>query len=183
MLREGCNAVSLSPYQKRQAEWVVRFQGHDKDGVLLDYWRSVVPYMEGRLSIILELKRALKHAIAVAAADIRCGKSQCDHSGENCHLCDQLKSNDMFVCGSVILCGNCRYFLRTGRQPPPKHGRFGRLNIHHASCSSAREDEDRYTTHTINRWRPTEIRSQKHFDVLWEIEMEDIAKCREIKHD
>lgn len=184
-------------YPRPYAVWIVRDlqggefigrPGETRDELLDRYMAAVVPELCRRLRLIRQVLALARRVITVTGMDLRPGKSLPVEGAGRCQHCGRTR-HERYDCGGVIVCGDCRYFLRTGKEPARTTAWHGQLSAstRHAQSQlngrafprGARVDEERITTETINRWRRTEIMGQTHYRVLMEIEREEIAQCQD----
>jgi len=179
-------------YQAPYSVWVVKDdhgrcvrgeKGQSKDTVIFYYLTQTLNELCRRLFLLRSVRTVAWQAVTLLAADLRVGKSKCaglggprrNEDGEivilRCVYCAGFGDHEtLYDCGGILLCGDCRYLLRHGRPAPHKPKR-------QVDGFRIPEDEYRETTHTINRWRPTEIVSRTHYRVLMEIERAEMAQA------
>lgn len=173
------------PYSVWVAEddygWRVQGRRNEsKDQILEKYYHLVIRSLFRRLFLLRDVRRVAWQIVAFHGADLRTGKSKpifvgTDDHTKHCVFCGHWHQS-VFDCGDVLFCGDCRYLLRHGHEP------------RHPAATSAKapqplEDEVRFTTHTIERWRPTVIHSYTHYRVLMEIEREEMMQARDADDD
>jgi hypothetical protein len=77
-----------------------------------------------------EVIRLAKLQVAKSDALLR-GPNTAPYDGEgNCWVCCAV--DDLYTCGELVLCGDCRYEARTGHPPPspePRRQMSGRRNL------------------------------------------------------
>ena len=92
-----------------------------------------------------------------------------------CSICGLAKDHDLYVLDELVLCGDCRFLIRTGSYP--------RYESKRAYAGAARQEAERLigtgyghvATHTQGRFIPTEVVSLKHAELLLEIDAESKA--------
>lgn len=74
-------------------------------------------------------------------------------------------TQDIYICNGWTLCGDCRYRLRHGHEPPHK--------AHYGSSDICWYDDESYqhggaspAPHTLHRWQRTEITGAAHLRAL-----------------
>lgn len=88
-----------------------------------------------------------------------------------CSACGCYFTDDIYVWCYSILCGDCRYIARTG-QPPRKEPRTPRDT---RELHEDRGYDGGFGSETLHRFRRTEVVSQRHAEILLEIEQESAA--------
>jgi hypothetical protein len=165
-IRPGVSYSGNNTWQARNV-WIVEdaagrsvagTPNETKTQTLCRYWRIICDEFIGHTQAQkrAERQKKLDNALLTAGTSTPLERGTCDRCGTE-------TKHDIYQCGPATLCGECRYWLRHGRRPP----RSPRC----APTSGPTDERDEFRgSHTVGRFRHTEIYSMTHYKTLAAIE-------------